>query len=161
MISNFYQTLGKLCVYLIVLLKYQRFEKQTISVIYFQIRRGSSIKLSNNSEIDIAGLTFVFSINQKLNEAIQTRNLLAFAETRRDQNIIAHPTQIKKFVSVVLLKHCLLLQIKFLNHKINAFQIFCTTFHNPHFLKKRHIFTWFSIFHNRVAAESRKLLVEI
>ena len=48
--------------------------------------------------------------------------------------------------------------LKTLNHKIYVFQMFCTTFHNPHFLHKHLlIFCWFSIFHNRVAAESPKL----
>ena len=36
-------------------------------------------------------------------------------------------------------------------------RIFCTTFHNPHFLQKCLIFSWFIIFQNRVAAESQKL----
>ena len=54
-----------------------------------------------------------------------------------------------------------MLKLNSLNHKIDAFSIFCTTFHNPHFLQKRLIFSWFGIFHNRVAAESPKLRVEI
>ena len=44
-----------------------------------------------------------------------------------------------------------------LNHNIDEFQIFCTAFHKPHFLQKRLIFSWFIIFHNRVADESQKL----
>ena len=36
------------------------------------------------------------------------------------------------------------------NDKINAFPIFCTTFHNPHFLQERLVFSWFGIFHKRV-----------
>lgn len=38
---------------------------------FFQIRRGSSVKLSNNSVLEIAGLKFVFLINQDLIEAIR------------------------------------------------------------------------------------------
>ena len=48
-----------------------------------------------------------------------------------------------------------------LSDKINAFPIFCTTFHNPHLLQKRLIFSWFGIFHKRVACEIQKLWVEI
>ena len=44
-----------------------------------------------------------------------------------------------------------------LNHKIDAFQIFCTTLYNHHFLLKRLIFSWFSIFYNRVATQSQTL----
>jgi len=51
--------------------------------------------------------------------------------------------------------------LKSLNHKINAFWIFCTPFQNPHFLQKCLIFSWLSIFCNRVAAESQMLWVEI
>ena len=47
--------------------------------------------------------------------------------------------------------------IKSLNHKIDAFRIFCTTFHSPHFLQKCLIISWFSSIQNRVAAESWKL----
>ena len=45
--------------------------------------------------------------------------------------------------------------LKSLNHKIDAFQIFRTTFHNHHFLLKRLIFSWFSIFYNSDAVESQ------
>ena len=36
--------------------------------------------------------------------------------------------------------------LKSLNHMSDAFRIFCTIFHNPHFLQKRP--SWFSTFHN-------------
>jgi hypothetical protein len=38
-------------------------------------------------------------------------------------------------------------------HTIGGFLILCTIFHNTHFLQKCLIFSWFSIFHNRGAAE--------
>jgi microspherule protein 1 len=36
-----------------------------------QIRRGSRVRLNNNSVLEIAGLKFVFLINQDLIEAIR------------------------------------------------------------------------------------------
>jgi hypothetical protein len=36
-----------------------------------QIRRGTSVRLANNSVLEIAGLKFVFLINQDLIEAIR------------------------------------------------------------------------------------------
>ena len=38
---------------------------------HLQIRRGTSIRLANNSVLEIAGLKFVFLINQDLIEAIR------------------------------------------------------------------------------------------
>ena len=48
-----------------------RQESIIIGHVFFQILRGASVKLSNNSVLEIAGLKFVFLINQDLIEAIR------------------------------------------------------------------------------------------
>ena len=55
------------------LFKITIFKRNTLThfISFLQILRGSSVKLSNNSVLEIAGLKFVFLINQDLIEAIR------------------------------------------------------------------------------------------
>ena len=43
---------------------------------------------------------------------------------------------------ILMVKGKFFMELKSLNYKIDAFQMFCPTFHNPHFLQNRLIFSW-------------------